>query len=177
MINALNINRLALAAMLATLCALSAGSAANAQGFLDHRSNGMQKCVRAILFGVKTAKGVNVHGHHFHCKPIVRGIAGRRVVRLSHDQFGKDDQITYSFRVDRRGRYIRDTLNVKVSKGVRIGSFWIDWGGPSNFSGMTYHDIASRVTGIKPVKVKRWQTASNQIAFVVLAQLGFIGER
>ena len=42
---------------------------------------------------------------------------------------------------------------------------------------MTHHDIASRVTGIKPVKVKRWQTASNQIALVVIAQLGFIGER
>ena len=123
-------NRIALAALFSALFALVSGSPVDAQGFLDHRSAGMQKCVRAILFGTKTAKGVKIHGHHFHCKPIARGIAGRRVVRLSHDQFGKDDQITYSFRVDRRGRYIRDTLDVKVSKGIRIGSFWIDWGGP-----------------------------------------------
>ena len=42
---------------------------------------------------------------------------------------------------------------------------------------MTWHDAASAVTGIKPVKVKHWQRASNQIALVVIAQLGFLGGR
>ena len=59
---------------LAGLSIAAAAQSVDAASFVDGKSKGMTKCVRAILGGYEV-KRVNVHGHHFNCKPMSMGSA------------------------------------------------------------------------------------------------------
>lgn len=110
------------AALLAGIGFAATATAVSADSFLEGKSNGMRKCVNAILGGYEV-KGVNVHGHHFNCKPMSRsssdGVNYRQIV-LSHDQFGRDDQYLVNFRVDSLNVLLSDSVTVSTIKGVSL---------------------------------------------------------
>lgn len=117
--------RLAVAGLLSSLSVLGLTSSAVAVDYVRGQTSGMQKCVRVILGGYEV-KGVKVFsGHKFNCKPIRRLIEGaplsRRLiaVELSHDRFGKDDQIQFIFERSSISSdvYVAGTLEKRIFKG------------------------------------------------------------
>jgi len=169
--------RLAMAGVLAGL-SLAAAAPAAAESFLDGKSRGMTKCVRAILGGYETKK-VNVHGHHFNCKPLLRKIDSRgglyRQIWLSHAQRGKDDQIYSIFYVNSLNVIVPNSLRFRIRKGVSIKTFkpGFEFRGPSNLPDVLDYDVYARsARAMRPVKVDDWEHAARQIATVVIAELG-----
>lgn len=162
--------RLAMAA--AVLLAGVAATPAAANDFLAGKSNGLVKCVRGVLGGGEV-RHVKVMGHHFHCKPLAKGRDGKRVIWLTHEQFGRDDNIQFRFRVDPWNKIVTDSLKVRINKGISIHSFLpsFDFTGPSNYGRRDYDAYAKVARQIGNRKVKKWETAASAVATVAIAQL------
>lgn len=156
---------------------VAAATPAPAASFVDGKSKGMTKCVRAMLGGYKIKK-VNVHGHHFHCHPLYSGSGGERTIRLTHSQFGKDDEVFYYFTVNSLNVIQADTLRRRVIRGIalkNIGKMLPPYkfkGPPGAPIPQNYDDFARYAHAIRPVKVRGWRTVAKQISSVVIAELG-----
>lgn len=143
-----------------------------AQDFLAGKSGGLLKCVRGVLLGGKV-RHVKVKGHHFHCKFLAKGQNGERVIWLTHEQFGRDDNIRYRFRVDPWNKIVTDSLKVEINKGIGIHSFLpsFTFTGPSNPGRRDYDAYARSARRIGNAKVKKWESAAAAVATIVIAQL------
>ena len=171
-ITASRMTRFAAAALMAGMATTIGSSGASAQSFLEGKSAGMQRCVRAMLGGY-TVKKVKVHGHHFHCKPLVKLKNTRRIV-LDHEQVGFDDKLILGFLVDRQNELIPDTLDVFHLKGispkfplfkaVKLGKF-------------DYGQVVREARAIKPKKQAHWQKVVEQITYLTIAELGNSGAK
>ncbi len=175
--SAAGIVRLAMAGVVAGLGLVAAPQAAEARSFLDGKSRGMQKCVRAILGGYEV-KRVNVHGHHFNCKPMARGSArwpNRRQIWLSHSQRGPDDQVLFNFEVNSLNEIDGNRPYYRIIRGVSVKSFGAiikpEFHGPPGLPA-DYDHYAEQARRVSPVEVRRWQVAAIQILTVALAELG-----
>lgn len=189
--------------LVTTLALAVAPLPASAQSILEGKSNGMRRCVTVILHGTKLVKKINVHGHHFNCRPIrrVNNEQGNdfQQIRLDHAQFGKDDNYFVNFHVDERNVLVEGTLSVWISKGVSIdtikrnakylnlttaiNSVLLELGkfygrgfqGPA--ASKSYDDIAQIARAIPAIEVQNWKTAAMQIALVAIAEHGRSGTR
>lgn len=171
--------RLAAAAFVAGLNLGVAGTQASAQQFLIGQSEGMNRCVRAILRGY-TVKRVDVHGHHFNCKPLRRLEDGRRVISISNNRRLRHDHwFSVSFRVNRVGEreYIR---NNSARFGILRSIDLIDFVPPFEFTGppgrtsgaRDYDFYVRRAREIRPREQRSWEVVAKQIATIVIATLG-----
>ncbi len=172
----LSFTRFVMVSALAGLSITAAVQSVEAASFLTGKSNGMKKCVRAILGGYEV-KRVNVHGHHFNCKPLVRKTSSSggqyRHIWLSHSQRGKDDQVYFIFYVDSLNRVRPNLVKRRINKGISIGSLAVEFQGPANMPDVVdYAFYAEQARSIRPAKVDNWKTAASQIATVVIAELG-----
>lgn len=179
------------AALLAGIGFAAATTPVSADSFLEGKSNGMRKCVNAILGGYEV-KGVNVHGHHFNCKPMSRSSSdgvNYRGILLSHDQLGIDDQYYVKFHVNSLNVVLPNAVWVHVAKGLSLDTtgvkhllwtnattVWLDLGllefeGPSAYN-YTYENIAAWARAIQPREVDEWRTAAAQIFTVAIAEHG-----
>lgn len=150
-----------------------------AQSFLTGKSKGMTECVRAI-FSNKEVKKVNVHGHHFNCKPLIRSNPRDRTIHISHAQVGLDDQVFVTFTVNSLGVMLPNSAEAIIGQGISINSIvkvpkkrpvkpssWV-----GRYVSHTYATVANKAQRIAPKKTKDWQEAAGQIAAVVIAELG-----
>lgn len=167
--------KLALAGIATALVA--AATPAPAASFVDGKSKGMTKCVRAILGGYKI-KEVNVHGHHFHCHPLYSGADGQRVLRLTHSQFGKDDEVFYYFTANSLNVIQANTLRRREIRGIalrNIGKILPPYkfkGPPGQPIAQEYDGFVRDARAIRPVNVKEWRFVAKQISSVIIAELG-----
>jgi hypothetical protein len=145
------------------------------QDLLAGKSGGLLKCVRGILRD-GTVRHVKVKGHHFHCKYLVKGKDGERVIWLTHEQFGRDDNIRFRFRVDPWNKIVTDSLKVEINKGISIHSlkaiFPFEFKGPSNPGRRDYDAYVRSARQIGNGKVKKWESAAGAVATIVIAQIG-----
>ena len=169
--------RLAILGAVAGLTLAAAPQQAEARSFLEGQSNGMRKCVRAILGGYEV-KRVNVHGHHFNCKPMARGSArwpNRRQIWLSHSQRGPDDQVLFNFEVNSLNEIDGGRPYYRIIRGISVKSFGSiikpEFHGPPGLPA-DYDYYAEQARRVSPVEVKRWQVAAIQILTVALAEFG-----
>lgn len=173
------LTKLATAALFASFGFSIVGTPATAQQYLDGQSNGMNRCVRAILRGYMV-KRVNVHGNHFNCYPLRRFEEGRRVISLHNNRrFRVDHVFTVNFQVNRVGprEYIRNN-----SARVRIihAKDLIDIVPPYEFEGprgrargaRDYDFYVRRARQIRPREEDDWVVVASQIATIVIATLG-----
>ena len=188
-------SRLTAAALVAGIALGVSTQTASAKSFLEGQSSGMRRCVSAILTGDKQVKHVKVHGHHFNCKPMFRGTNERgifRQIRVSHDQFGKDDSYFTDFRVNAQNVLLRNTLKTHVVKGASFQTlknkarflhsmtlYWslliegVDSLSVPPFRGSLTYDIIAELARAIPVrKVKNWETAATQILYIAIAEHG-----
>jgi len=166
-------------ALVASLAFAVMATPASAQQFLAGQSDGMNRCVRAILRGY-TEKRVNVHGHHFNCYPLRRFENGRRVISLRNNRrLRRDHSFTVNFRVNRVGarEYIRNnSARVRIVSSKDILDIFPPYRfrGPSR-PGTGARDYDSYVRGarqVRPREEKNWETVARQIATIVIATLG-----
>lgn len=168
---------LAVSALISGMGIAASTGSSSADIFLDGQSRGMNKCVRAILGGYEVKK-VNVHGHHFNCKPLRRWDSQRRTLWLSHAQFGSDDQFVVTFRVNRSGAL--EIIQANSAKGhinrgkINLSRLRLKFRGPSNPGGnQNYGFYANRARAIRPENRDNWRTVAWQIATIVIAQIGY----
>lgn len=168
---------LALSALVSGVGVAASTGAASADIFLDGQSSGMNKCVRAILGGYEVKK-VNVHGHHFNCKPLRRWDSQRRTLWLSHSRFGSDDQFVVTFRINRSGAL--EILQVNsaretIRRGkLNLAIFNTKFHGPPGYPDIrNYGYYANSARRIRPVKQDNWKAVARQITTIVIAQLGY----
>lgn len=172
--------RLAAAALVASVGFGAMSAPASAQQFLAGQSEGMNRCVRAILLGY-TVKRVNVHGHHFNCHPLRRFVTGRRVISLDNNRRGRyDHSYTVNFGVNRVGarEYIRNnSANVRIVAAKDI----LDIFPPFSFKGPSapgrqvardYDFYVRSARQIRPREQDDWKVVARQIATIVIATLG-----
>jgi hypothetical protein len=185
-----------------SLALVTAPLPVSAQSFLEGKSDGMRRCVTVILHGTGLVKKINVHGHHFNCRPMFRASDERgnfRQIHLAHAQFGVDDQYSVSFKVDGQNVLVPATLKISVVKGVSIdtlknkakylnlttaiNSLLLDLGknAPAKFTGPSgpdsYDRIARMARAIPAIETKEWETAAFEIALVTIAEHGRSGTR
>ena len=174
-------------------------AAAQDNSFLEGKSDGMRRCVSVILHGTKIVEKINVHGHHFNCRPMRRfnreGINFRRFW-LDHAQFGKDDTYFVNFQVDERNVLVAGTMKMSITKGVSIDtlkrnakwlnvttainslllkyvkSFPVKFEGPASLS---YDNVARIAREIPAVETEEWETAAMEIALITIAEHGRSG--
>jgi len=175
--SAAGIARLAMAGVVAGLGLAAAPQAAEARSFLEGQSAGMQKCVRAILGGYEVRR-VNVHGHHFNCKPMPRGsnsYPNRRQIWLSHSQRGRDDQVLFNFEVNSRNEIDGDRTYYRVLRGVSVHTLGSivhpKFRGPPGLPA-DYAYYAEAARKVSPIEVREWRSAAIQILTVAVAELG-----
>ena len=189
--------KLATTALMGTMAMAIGSTGASAQSFLDGQSAGMRRCVTNILTGTRTIKKVKVHGHHFHCKPLARNTTERgnfRQMKLTHAQFGKDDEYYADFRVDNNNVIRPNALRLRIRKGLSFKSLktafkWYvvvsnpglayyvalyltitgGFEGPPSF---TYDGIARLARAVPRIETDKWETAAFQIAMITIAEHG-----
>lgn len=173
-----NIARLTLAAAVTCLGLGISAQSAEASSILEGKSRGMTKCVRAILGGYEVKK-VNVHGHHFNCKPMLSSNNSRgsfRHVYLSHSQRGIDDQVWINFEVNSLNVIVPNTAKFQIYRGLSVKSLdrlRFKFKGPSNPPAIAdYAFFAKRAREMRPVEVDNWQQVARQIMAVVIAEVG-----
>lgn len=164
-----------------SLVLLSQSLAARAD-FISDQSPGMQKCVRAIL-GRYEAKGVEVFGHHFNCKPLVVAAGGVEYqIQLSHDQFGLDHQVFIDFTLDQNFQLILGSYSVYTTQGVHLAPRWPDWLPPYEFIGaagpqdLSHEGMVERARDLENRsggKTRTWRGVILPIVSVIVAELEF----
>ncbi|MDA7949584.1 MAG: hypothetical protein MPJ78_19185 [Hyphomicrobiaceae bacterium] len=152
---------------------------ASAEGFTAGKSDGLQACVRAV-FSTQEVKSVDVHGHRFDCKPLVKGDYGERALHLAHEQvLGLDEQVHVRFTINSLGRLVPGSAQAFISDGLTPedvfkrdkkegvdDSSWI-----GRYVSRSYAVVANKAKRVMPKKTKDWQQAAGQIAALVIAEM------
>lgn len=159
----------AAAAALSVMAVLATQNNANAESYLNGQHSGLQKCVRAILGGYEV-KHVQIRGHDFNCKGMKKGSNGKRTFQISHDQFGNDDQVHVSFRVNSLNVLRPKTLAYKKKDGMQIFEFDGIYGLPNTYEDTV--DRARRERARKRRDANHWFEAVAGVISVTVAELG-----